>query len=1772
MEIEFTDNYPDLYRKAINSPEDLNNLFEKTRNEENKFRELFAKKRESEVLKDDKLMLVNAFENFDIFKGLPETEDEKKIPRAFPNEKPVDPKVSNINTKKDFLNNFLVYSERQLDYLDWNNVLVAGGAVLACLQPIPEEHNVSNLTRRKYYHDLQYNGGDIDIFIYGLDEEAANEKIKSIYSAIVETIPFKAICFRTRNSVSIISQYPFRTIQIILRLYKSPAEVLMGFDIDSSSVGYDGKDVYMTPRAHRAIVKMQNTVDMSRRSPTYEKRLAKYATRGFSILIPFLDRTKIDPQIYEKRSDRLHGLARLLLFEKMKTSSDHTLYREFQRLKKLRPQSNPGNMFWGRLNPQLNDKPYCDIDENSDESDYSTVCFGWGREWTADKIQKLMYKKDFILNSEWYDPDKKIHTHPCFFGTAEQILGNCCDDPKCGKVNPDEYFEEGVYVYGELKWKVVDPGEQRIGSFHPITDEDWVHEAYVLTDFSELCQAVIENDSEKLKTLIEKGVDVNQKDYIGRSPLHLAIYHKSIDCLKILLDHGAKISYRIIDGRTSLHLAVQYGETEIVKLLLAKLAEIKEKSESEKEKTMEDEDDDDDSDGQFSLKKLMERKKLEQEKKMMKYDPSQKVFDEEFDIDSKCWDLQLSCLHYAIFFGHLEIVKLLIETGKADIKKMVIFKQNDQVVTQYSVLDLAMIARNYEMCKFLLELGADPNQKDISGNGSLHRAANMLDLPYIELLINWSKDSNTEIDLLNNQFQTPIDLIIPSLNGRLNSLTLSSEKKIEEEDLSKQYDLTDEENDCHQHYLIIKYLLENTKMSGFYDLDFYPKKFFRARESPLQQLKSRNTQPNERLINTQSLQLVQLFIEHGMDVNWIYGYRQNTISDNWDSVVKNFKSQLETYQRENLEDKEEVLSQIEKAEKELENYEKDSFAYNELKWYIDNSLKSQNPMVRRTKRRMMKHSFFHSRASKGRRTNAKKQNPLNKLLIQLGLELENEKDEQNEIEIEMEDEKEEEEDPLLLKLYTMEENEVYRKQQEIEKKLNSLTKEEKNEINTHNRLIMLKFQLKRAEEIENVIKKEGGKKFVELDLTKTKFEELIDIQEQKKKNPNQQQSYYGGRRYRNSSFGAYSGFNTGGSVFGGLAKKKKLTGKKGVEVEGKELLYPIRIFGLVEQFPENYQHEKCFPETFQNLYLELFSAVLNSDFSKVEELTIQRQEKGLKPCVIACRSEFSRRTPLHVAFEKGDEKMLKRLIEISILQFTPLDTSIKDKDEYVPKINNRDLMMNVSTRSQIGRTGKIKYKSFDQTMDLETEIAKMTCVVSPLTLFKYCNAHSHTIFLLAIAKGPIKLLASLIELLSEWNDNKEKYTYDFDEDIKPEENILQSILARNTRIQNFNPFEIAVAVGNMESVKLLLENGGIVLKSREKQLTYKGLKMGDEKKKQQWTNSMVNMDYDKKRTSLHVAAFYNQPAVLEFLVTKAKKIWEEKFGHMTDKFFPPNDFDLYYLPSEKQKYSIMHYATQNESPEVIQKIIDLDTEKKLIGSQTLQGATPMMVAAGSSHLESLKVLFENKANLEATSQNGWNVLHYAVVNDDLKIVKYLLKHINRKVANQPSNGFLYTPLMFAAYASSNDCLIHLIHSDKVDLHALDLYKNSAAHYALFGANIVGLKLLVPQNLKDYSFYKQENAVGMTLLDYIRVKLSTIFQQDPNMRRYNSNNVTKLDEKTVKIHEYLKSLLDFTRTRIDLQSTLLTVEVVTEKLKKDLWNQYNFLKHMHNDPQLPTIYL
>ena len=152
-----------------------------------------------------------------------------------------------------------------------------------------------------------------------------------------------------------------------------------------------------------------NTIDLSRRSPSYESRLSKYARRGFEVYWPDLDRSKVDPTIFERSFARTVGLARLLVLEQLPKPSDREDYLTQRRAERGRPSINTN--YWNRghaLPNNFKDQDPDDVAEwvyDDEISNYHSFTIPYGPKYHAKKIEKLLYTKDLLLNAGKSFPD-----------------------------------------------------------------------------------------------------------------------------------------------------------------------------------------------------------------------------------------------------------------------------------------------------------------------------------------------------------------------------------------------------------------------------------------------------------------------------------------------------------------------------------------------------------------------------------------------------------------------------------------------------------------------------------------------------------------------------------------------------------------------------------------------------------------------------------------------------------------------------------------------------------------------------------------------------------------------------------------------------------------------------------------------------------------------------------------------------------------------------------------------------------------------------------------------------------------------------------------------------------------------------------------------------------------------------------------------------------------------------------------------------------------------
>jgi ankyrin repeat protein len=493
-----------------------------------------------------------------------------------------------VPSLKDFQHNFSIFSEQSLTEMNWDNVVVAGSAALTPLLPIPTEHGGSKRSIRNYYHNVVAPASDVDLFLYGLSNEEAVEKIKQIERSIKDAILSETTTIRTKNAITIASQHPVRHVQIVLRIYKNISEILAGFDVDCSCVAYDGKQIWSTPRAITSLMTQVNEVDLTRRSPSYESRLSKYSHRGFEIHWPQLDRTRIDPTIFERSFPRTVGLARLLVLEKLPKDNDRANYNNQRRVERGRPAvyNHNSRALRGDMKKDHIDE-IAEWVQDDQISNYHSFTIPYGVRFNARRIEKLLYTRDLLLNSEWNTKDRKwsLHRHPAFFGDAEHALEDCCGfcpEPQSEEERLVGEEESRHHVSGRVTFITDNPGRQAIGSFNPITDTDWTDMAYV-GETARLFQAVVDGDLAAVKQSIKEteGI-INRRDYTGRTVLHLATMVSTPEVVKYLLQEGAYLVPRIADGQTALHLAAVRGDAEIMQALHQKNEENKKAAEKSK--------------------------------------------------------------------------------------------------------------------------------------------------------------------------------------------------------------------------------------------------------------------------------------------------------------------------------------------------------------------------------------------------------------------------------------------------------------------------------------------------------------------------------------------------------------------------------------------------------------------------------------------------------------------------------------------------------------------------------------------------------------------------------------------------------------------------------------------------------------------------------------------------------------------------------------------------------------------------------------------------------------------------------------------------------------------------------------------------------------------------------------------------------------------------------------------------------------------------------------
>ena len=246
--------------------------------------------------------------------------------------------------------------------------------------------------------------------------------------------------------------------------------------------------------------------------------------------------------------------------------------------------------------------------------------------------------------------------------------------------------------------------------------------------------------------MIKEEVDVNRRDHVGRTPLHLAILTGASEIACDLIDAGARMMARLVDGRTALHLAAQLGLGRVIEKLLERSEQNKEKAEEEKaakeaeeSKTAGDEDDPMDGTGkdkeEDARSEDIGNDDDDEEEEEDDGDDDYEVIDREdanegagadanipeddedepdiLDVNIPDWDYGLTPLGYAIVHGHPDVVDQLLV---AESDPLLPVKSNSHNIPIVHPLSLTVLTEDEDVaCKIaerLIQAGAVSSTAD----------------------------------------------------------------------------------------------------------------------------------------------------------------------------------------------------------------------------------------------------------------------------------------------------------------------------------------------------------------------------------------------------------------------------------------------------------------------------------------------------------------------------------------------------------------------------------------------------------------------------------------------------------------------------------------------------------------------------------------------------------------------------------------------------------------------------------------------------------------------------------------------------------------------------------------------------------------------------------------------------------------------------------------------------------------------------------------------------
>jgi ankyrin repeat protein len=232
-------------------------------------------------------------------------------------------------------------------------------------------------------------------------------------------------------------------------------------------------------------------------------------------------------------------------------------------------------------------------------------------------------------------------------------------------------------------------------------------------------------DAAIIDLLLKSGADANLTNSHGTTPLMLAAASGKVDAVKTLLDHGAQVNARELSRRqTALMFAAALDRAAVVRLLASSGAQLN-----------------------LTSKIIAINSDIVDEDGNSIPAPSRtgKTRKRGNGVGKVAGMGGLSALHYAAREGHMLTVQALVESG-VDVNKT-------SPVDKSTALVMAICNGHYDVAKYLVEHGGDPNIETIDGLAALYATIESKWAP-----VAWTPTASTSASGITAQQTTYLEL------------------------------------------------------------------------------------------------------------------------------------------------------------------------------------------------------------------------------------------------------------------------------------------------------------------------------------------------------------------------------------------------------------------------------------------------------------------------------------------------------------------------------------------------------------------------------------------------------------------------------------------------------------------------------------------------------------------------------------------------------------------------------------------------------------------------------------------------------------------------------------------------------------------------------------------------------------------------------------------------------------------------------------------------------